>query len=659
MTRFVSLSIASLAVALLLACGETPAVPDGGGEGAPPDTDPGVSPIWDVVSHHAPVMDLAWSPGEEFIAVFARHTPLTVLHAGNGTEVDWRTGTSWRPAGCALIGAISWSPDGRHIALPGTVIDTETWSPSATLTMDVGHTSDALAFSPDGALLAGGSRPRGGGQEGVSLVVWDTATGERVVSLEARGYIGGIAWSPDGQRVLTTSWWGESAVYDLGTSSMAFTLPDAASATWSPDGARIAFAHTYDLWVGEGVPGVVSLMDAASGEVLLERSVSDVAVHSVAWHPSGERIVVGDADGVVSSLAADTLEVRERQTVLGPAGVVRVGTEGRTVAVGTAAGHVHLRPAPLDVPGLRVPIGQSDVLTAVWSPDGRYLASGGVDGVVKVRHAADGAVATELPVRGGVQAVAWSPDGRWLVLGGRAVTVYDAESWEVHGSVPAVAWPRSLAFGLNGTDLAVLDYRAVHLVDVLTLEITSSFHLSDMAGETVYSPRLAWSPAGTAMAIADGGNVWILRLESADMPAVERSRTPFTEVPALAYADNGSMLVMGGPSVATGEQRVVVMDAVTFEVVRDELFAGERGSVATVGFTASDRWFWAAGSTLSCCGARLPPGERDALKAWNVADGARTFGIEASGRLGATAFSPEGDRVVVGRGGRLAMWVVR
>jgi WD40 repeat protein len=58
-----------------------------------------------------------------------------------------------------------------------------------------------------------------------------------------------------------------------------------------------------------------------------------------------------------------------------------------------------------------------------WSPDGKYLAAGGVDRKVTIWNAATGEKIRELaqpPGKGGeVFGVVWSPDGKHLACGAR------------------------------------------------------------------------------------------------------------------------------------------------------------------------------------------------------------------------------------------------
>lgn len=72
--------------------------------------------------------------------------------------------------------------------------------------------------------------------------------------------------------------------------------------------------------------------------------------------------------------------------------------------------------------------GNSNITSAAFSPDGRFIVYGSEDGRVRVADATTGIQVSELKMEGSVKAVAWSPDGRSVVAGGggKKIRVWDA-----------------------------------------------------------------------------------------------------------------------------------------------------------------------------------------------------------------------------------------
>ncbi len=201
----------------------------------------------------------------------------------------------------------------------------------------------------------------------------------------------------------------------------------------------------------------------------------------------------------------------------GTAETVAISPDGETLAVAGSAGVWLYEMNTLNLIGLLEWHGEmgpepSMKWAIAWSPDGRMLASGSVDGTVSLW---DVTTREELAVleahtghaRAWVNSVAWSPDGRtlasgntgwgdgepatvrlWDVASGEQVDVLEGHTGEVSG----VAWSpdgRTLASG--GAALQLWD-------------VSSGEQLAVLEGHTFSAESVAWSPDGRMLASAGG-----------------------------------------------------------------------------------------------------------------------------------------------------------
>jgi hypothetical protein len=94
------------------------------------------------------------------------------------------------------------------------------------------------------------------------------------------------------------------------------------------------------------------------------------------------------------------------------------------------------------------------VLSASFSPDGRYALPGGEDGAVKLWDAETGALLKAFYGHGGaVRSAAFSPDGKYLVSNGsdNTVRIWEAESGRpVRTIADLLGYPASLSYSTDG-----------------------------------------------------------------------------------------------------------------------------------------------------------------------------------------------------------------
>ncbi len=635
---------------------EAPQVENGDGSDAPSPTE------WAVRAHYAPVLDLAWRQDSDAVAVFAMGDRLTLLDADAGTSIEWpETADRSIVYGSPLVGAIAWSRDGRRVALPGRVFDASTWQRVTSLALEERHTSDALAFSPDGTMLAGGTRPGAGGQVGcICLVVWDVATGSVLHSIdtprnawESRGYVSSVDWSPDGTQVVVASTYG-SFVYDLPTAEVAIDLPAAQAVAWSHDGTAIALSERR-AYGARAEAGIVWIMNAVTGRRILERRLHDGVAYSLAWLPGSSRLVTAGLDGTVAVVAADSLAELERFRVGGAVRVVRVSSDGRHLAIGTVTGLVYLMPVSLDGGGVRGPIGGGRIHAVTLSPGDRFAASAGSDETVRIWSTASGALITELQPGGRVSDVRWSPDERWLALAADTISLFRWPAMEPYGSMATgidSSFDEVLAFNADGSILAVGTMNEVVFFDPERLTMVRRYQPPE---EPFLVTSVAWSPSDDVLAMSsEWGVVWLIDMDGTTETRIE----PIVDhVGALAWSSDGTMITITGWDSGFVKRRTVIVDVQTLDVIHAQPYASQGPNYA-VGFTADDAWFWAAGAPDdgSYGGSA---GDMNALKVWNMADGALVYGIDGTGLIGGAAFADDGSYVLTGSwSGELSKWVV-
>ena len=145
------------------------------------------------------VDEVAYSPDEETIATASTgSTWVFVRNVRTGLTVRTLTGHE------EGVGALAWSPNGRTLAtLSGA--EARVWDP---YTGEVLHTLTtwaryltAVAYRPDGAVLATGGRDHGS-------VLWDVATGDRIADLptpDPENSVSRIVFTADGRTLATVT----------------------------------------------------------------------------------------------------------------------------------------------------------------------------------------------------------------------------------------------------------------------------------------------------------------------------------------------------------------------------------------------------------------------------------------------------------------------
>lgn len=437
-----------------------------------------------------------------------------------------------------------------------------------------------VAFSPDGQRIVSGLDRTGR--------VVATATGAELVSLQGHGAgITRVDFSQDGRRIVTISTDNTARIWDAGTGNSLFTLEGHSafirSVAFSPDSRRVVTA---------GEDRMALVWDVTTGRKLVGVTNNSI-VYCVTFSPDGQRIVTGCWDGTARFW--DAVSGREVRSPIVHAG----------------------------------PVGMSGIPGVAYYPDGRRIVTCGLDGTARLWEVDAG---RQLLVRhcheDWITSAAISPDGQYIVTTSkdRTAKVWDAddwtERWTLKGHRLGVS---SAAFARGGRWVA-------------TTGLDGTIRLWDLSAAGDRLPLKARGIAVTAAAFHPDGQwlvtggfdqttrVWDLATGK-ELLTLQGHRGG---VLAVACSSDGGRIATAGRDetarvydLGTGRELVV--------------FRGHRGPLTAIAFSPDNH------RMVTC-------GEDGTARLWEVATGRAlvVFRDGHQGGLTSVAFSPDGRRLLTG-----------
>jgi WD40 repeat protein len=374
---------------------------------------------------------------------------------GKGLEAwDWSKGTLLPvyEAGVGRLYAFAISPDESILAAAGSIgtvvlLDTKNFQPIGRLSVS-GAPITTLAFSRSGRLLAGGGLDR-------SSILWDVKTQIELGALGGNEHtVQEIVFAPDEQSVLTRMGNGQIVIWDLraldGPSNLLWRATnriegltvssdervmatkdssgnihvwDSASGrhiqsvqTGAPNSTALLFAMSFSptqpilAWSGCSWFGILDYQTGQSSSFALARQGTYC---NPGFSPDGREFAVASSSHIMIFDVA-TRQLRPFAAIQNTTFGLAFSPSGTLLASGQDGGALSLWERATGRQIAKVHAHTPGVFNVIFSPDGRLIATTGLDTTGKLWDVIPGGLQPRLTLRGlvGRVGLVFSPDGR-------------------------------------------------------------------------------------------------------------------------------------------------------------------------------------------------------------------------------------------------------
>jgi WD40 repeat protein len=570
-----------------------------------------------------------------------------------------------------------FSPDGRWVVggWPGRLVCWFVGEPLPCREVTEPNALAAVAVTGDDQVLACAGN-EWHQETRAEIRLWDLAAGtERGLLLGHKGRVAALAFAADGTTLTSAShdfplegkpvvqlrrWY----VLKQTEQSPGKEFPERAwSLALAPDGRRLA------LGLGSGLPDDtatdVRVLDLTGKRGPVSLPAGKRWVETVAYSADGELLAAGSAEGGADRQTGlitvwRTAGPGAAVTLRGHAGAVTAlafAADGGTLVSGSADGTVKLWDLAANKEAATFAGHEKEICAVAVAPGQRLAASSSRDGTVKLWDLSARRERTTLrgPTREALTSVQFSPDGRVLAAGGLegGVTCWDVRTGrQLAHFVGHTSWVQSLAFSPDGKLLAsgsgtLRGPRGLfgngHLSGTLTLR--------NLPQGTVRLRRtipaeginvLAAAPQGRLLAFGTGdvqqqtGHIRLWDPETGKDTCLRGHRDG---IQALAFSADGKTLVSGSV-----DRQVILWDAATG---RKKLVLDQGAPVAAVALSPDGKLLAAAGG-----GGGQP--DKAPLVLWDVTTGTKLPLPGHEEGVEALAFSGDGTRLAAaGRDGTI------
>jgi WD40 repeat protein len=450
------------------------------------------------------------------------------------------------------------------------------------------HTAPVMGISIHPKL----SRIVGGGEDG-SVHIWDLENGRQLASYKhTAGSSLCVKWSPNGETIACGL---GNDVHILGAEKLnllhtlkGHTLPVEAMA-FSADSKLL-------ITSGQRPDKEIKAWDVGTGKLLGMIAEEKTRIYQIACAPSGKEFATVDMSGnlkLYDFAAKDKWPLKPAQTLqLHTAnGAFAVSFAPKELLVYTAGSDKQIKQTPLpgSVPAKKKQITDlgilhSDYVTALAvSPDGRFLASGGKDRVIKIYDLFSMNLIRSFSGHGDtVTGLAFTADSETLVSGSldQTIRIWDVSLSDANyllSGQKGILW--SCAVSPDGSQVATAGVdRKLTICDLKNNKVLKSFVAHDATVTT-----LLFSPDGQEILTA-GGDKKIKLWEVASGKMIKEYIGHTGPVMALAFDKAGKAILSG-----SADKTAILWDKNAGNPVAT--LKSFDSAVSAVDFSPSGKWF--------------------------------------------------------------------
>jgi WD40 repeat protein len=454
-----------------------------------------------------PATSIAISPTGNKFAVGSSDGIIQIYDLSTGEPITRQMGMVWS------IKSMVFSPDGESLIAGDSALNVirwdlqnplpANWLRTAKLNPDTSASESArlLQISPDMQQMAYPLTTDATGTED-TIVIWDINAHREIrsLSVDMQGVIA-LTFSPDSRYIAVTGIRDTSArpaisIWELSTGDLIFSEPELGAdfgvtgVAFNPMRQEIAVVTSH---ADSGISLIV--WDLEEGQEVSRpfTNTAGTLIGAVTYMPDGERIAVGNQNGVVRmiDLIYGLDSVAPLQAHQGGVNEIVFSADGQSLVSREANGRVSLSAIAGRLP-LGQPIDDSRVREKLaFSPDGKILAAVTGDSVTLWDVETGEPIGEPLEQAAHILALAYSPDGSLLASGAEdgQIMLWDTSQLDAGGTVlnGHSEGVYDLAFSPDGKLLASASIDAtLRLWDMQTRE---------QAGEPISHPLFAFFSA--------------------------------------------------------------------------------------------------------------------------------------------------------------------